>query len=56
MKDRQDTTADRINAYPWAKLHAPPAQTGNGWPEAHDKLPNQINSLGVADQLKELLK
>ncbi|GAA6176916.1 hypothetical protein [Sulfitobacter pacificus] len=41
--------ADRLDAYMWARHHAPHAMGGDGWPDAYDWLGAQANILNCVD-------
>lgn len=43
--------ADRLDAYLWAKHHAPHVQDSDGWPEARQWLEREAEALGVEDSL-----
>ena len=40
--------ADRLDAYMWAKHHAPHVLDGDGWPECRHRLFVQAEARGVA--------
>lgn len=43
--------ADRLDAYMWAKFHAPHVMGGDGWPEARIKLLSQAYVLNIVDDV-----
>ena len=47
--------ADRLDAYMWAKHHAPHVLSGDGWPEARAMIESQAIALGVVDKVMPVI-
>ena len=47
--------ADRLDAYMWAKHHAPHIMAGDGWPRSRNDILNAAAKLGVGEAVLEVV-
>lgn len=55
LSSRRLCVADKLDAYLWAKHHAPHTLSGDGWPETLAWLEQEACALGVWDEIREML-